>query len=116
MIRDLVCDRGMMRFNALSPRHVRQFTEHTAAPILRLIESLEQSGPARLHQFRSEFDTLAAQYFEMDSMRQSHLMTRGVKVRAGVPRWRPPHNALWHSALLLVLDVALEGPRKALTG
>ena len=79
-VRDLVFDRDMMRFNALSPQHVRHFTEHTAAPILKLVESLEQSDPARLQQFRSEFDALAEQYFEMNSMRQSYLMTRGVKL------------------------------------
>ncbi len=79
-VRYLVFDRDMMRVNALSPQHVRHFTERTAAPILRLVEALEPSDPAKLEQFRREFDALAAQYFEMNAMRQSYLMTRGVKV------------------------------------
>ena len=78
-VRDLVFERDLMLVNTLSPQHVRHFTERTAGPILKMVEVLEQSDPARLAEFRREFDALAGQHFEMNMMRQSYLMTRGVK-------------------------------------
>ena len=79
-VRDLVFERDLMLVNTLSPQHVRHFTERTAGPVLKLVEALEQGAPARLAEFRREFDALAERYFEMNMMRQSFLMTRAVKV------------------------------------
>ena len=79
-VRDIVFERDLMLVNTLSPQHVRHFTERTAGPVLMLVEALEQGDPARLAEFRREFDTLAGSYFEMNMMRQAYLMTRGVKV------------------------------------
>ncbi len=78
-VRDIVFERDLMLVNTLSPQHVRHFTERTAGPILKLVEALEQGAPARLAEFRREFDALAERYFEMNMMRQSYLMTRAVK-------------------------------------
>jgi hypothetical protein len=65
--------------NALSPQHVRFVTERTAGPVLKLVEALSTSDPAKLAEFRREYDALAEQYFEMNAMRQSFLMTRAIK-------------------------------------
>lgn len=78
-VRDLAFERDLMLVNALSPQHVRHFTERTAGPVLKLVEALEQGDAARLAEFRREFDALAGRFFEMNMMRQSYLMTRGVK-------------------------------------
>jgi SAM-dependent methyltransferase len=79
-VRDLVFERDLLLVNALSPQHVRQFTERTAAPVLKIVQALETSDPPRLARFRAEFDALASRYFEMNLMRQSYLMSRAVKV------------------------------------
>jgi hypothetical protein len=47
--------------------------------MLKLVESLLTSDPARLTQFRGEYDALIAPYFE-DVVRQDYLLTRAVKV------------------------------------
>jgi SAM-dependent methyltransferase len=78
-VRDIVFERDLMLVNTLSPQHVRHFTERTAGPILKLVEALEHTDPARLAEFRREFDALADRYFEMNMMRQSYLMTHAVK-------------------------------------
>ncbi|MBI5171226.1 MAG: class I SAM-dependent methyltransferase [Candidatus Eisenbacteria bacterium] len=78
-VRQLSFERDMMSINTLSPQHVRHFTEHTAGPVRKLVEALSGSDAAKLAAFRAEYDALAAEYFEMNQMRQSYLMTRAVK-------------------------------------
>lgn len=78
-VRDLVFERDLMMINTLSPQHVRFVTERTAGPVRKLAEALTVSDPARLEEFRREYDALATQYFEMNTMRQSYLMTRAFK-------------------------------------
>lgn len=78
-VHDLLFERDLMLVNTLSPQHVRHFTERTAGPILKLVEVLEKGDPARLTEFRREFDALASRYFEMNMMRQAYLMTRAIK-------------------------------------
>jgi SAM-dependent methyltransferase len=79
-VRDLTFERDLMTVNTLSPQHVRFFVERTAGPMLRLVEALEKSDPARLAAFRSEYDALTEEYVEMNTLRQSYLMTRALKV------------------------------------
>lgn len=78
-VRDLVFERDLMTINTLSPQHVRYVTERTAGPVLKLVETLEASDPAKLAEFRREYDALAGHYFESNTMRQSYLMTRAIK-------------------------------------
>ena len=78
-IRDLTFERDLMMINTLSPQHVRFVTERSAGPVRKLAESLSVSDPERLEEFRREYDALATQYFEMNTMRQSYLMTRAFK-------------------------------------
>ena len=78
-VRDLTFDRDVMTVNALSLEHVRFVTERTAGPVIKLVEHLSVNDPARLEEFRREYDALTAQYFELNTVRQSYLMTRATK-------------------------------------
>jgi SAM-dependent methyltransferase len=79
-VKDIVFARDMFPVPALSPRHHRETTERTAAPILKLVESLTASNPARLSEFRTEYDALAAEYFDDNAVRQDYLLTRATKI------------------------------------
>lgn len=79
-VADLTFERDLMTTNTLSPQHTRIVVEHTAGPIRKLVEALEPGDPARLAEFRREFEALAGEYFEMNQMRQSYLMARARKV------------------------------------
>ena len=79
-VRDLAFDRDLMVIGALSPQHQRAMNERRAGPVLKLVQSLEASDPAKLAEFRREYDQLAAEYFEMNTIRQSFLMSRAIKV------------------------------------
>jgi SAM-dependent methyltransferase len=80
-VKDILFDRACMLFPALSVQNYRDQIERTAGPMLKLVESLRTSDPARLAQFRREYDALIAPYFEDNVVRQDYLLTRGVKVR-----------------------------------
>jgi SAM-dependent methyltransferase len=79
-VRDLTFDRDLMQVPALSPAHVRALGEKSAGPVIRLVQALETSDPAKLAEFRREYDALSAEYFEMNVVRQSFLMSRAVKL------------------------------------
>ena len=65
---------------ALSLAHYRDLTERTAGPVLKLVEALTASDPAKLATFRAAYDALTAQYFDRNSVRQDYLMTRAIKI------------------------------------
>ena len=48
--------------------------------MVRLVASLEESDPAKLEQFRGEYDALASEYFEDNLLRQDYLITRATKI------------------------------------
>jgi SAM-dependent methyltransferase len=77
-VRDLVFGAGTMWLPALSPAHVRIFTEVNAGPVARLIDLLADDED-RLAQFRTELELLAADYFADNRLRQDFLMSRAVK-------------------------------------
>lgn len=79
-VKDVAFDRDLMIVNALSPKHVRYVTERTAGPVLKLVAILNANDPAKLAEFRREYDALAERYFEMNTMRQSYLITRATKM------------------------------------
>jgi SAM-dependent methyltransferase len=79
-VKDILFDRGCMLFPALSVQNYRDHIERTAGPILKLVELLSMSAPARLAQFRHEYDGLIAPYFEDNVVRQDYLLTRATKV------------------------------------
>jgi len=77
-VRDVTFDRGTQLTPALSPQHYRHLLEQTGGPIVRLIHALKDD-PARLAQFRRDYDELASQYFDGNVVRQDFLMTRATK-------------------------------------
>jgi SAM-dependent methyltransferase len=79
-VTDVVFERGHMLVPALSPQHVRLATERTVGPIMKLVESLKEKDPAKLEQFRREYDALTPLYLEDNVVRQDYLMTRATKI------------------------------------
>lgn len=79
-VRDIVFDRACMLFPALSVPGYRDHIERTAGPMLKLVEAIATSEPARLAQFRREYDAMVEPYFEDNIVRQDYLLTRAVKV------------------------------------
>lgn len=77
-VTDLVFERELMVTPALSPGHYRLTFEATAAPVIKLVQTLKDD-PARLAQFRQEFEDLIALYLKQNVVRQHFLMTRAVK-------------------------------------
>ena len=78
-VRDVRFDRSTQVTPALSPQHYRHLLEQTGGPMVRLMKSLKDD-PARLAQFRREYDELVGQYFDGNLVRQDFLMTRATKV------------------------------------
>jgi SAM-dependent methyltransferase len=78
-VRDLTFDRDLMMVPALSPAHVRALGEKSAGPVIRLVQALETADPAKLAEFRREYDALSQEYFDQNTVRQSFLMSRAVK-------------------------------------
>ena len=79
-VKDIVFDRPRMLVPALSVAHARTFFERTAGPVVKLVEMLSQSDPAKLAAFRREYDTLVAEYYEDNLIHQDYLMTRATKL------------------------------------
>ena len=78
-VKEVVFDRRTMRVPALSPQHFRSMFERTVGPVIKLVESLSASDPAKLAAFRAEYEALIAEYFEENTVRQDYLLTRATK-------------------------------------
>jgi hypothetical protein len=79
-VKDILFDRATMLVPALSPSHHRKASEKSAGAMVRLVSALEESDPAKLEQFRGEYDALASEYFEDNLLRQDYLITRATKI------------------------------------
>ncbi len=79
-VKDLRFDRATMRVPALSLPHNRTATEKTAGPMLKLVESLSATDPAKLEIYRREYEATVADYFEDNLVRQDYLITRATKI------------------------------------
>ena len=77
-VRNVTFDRAMQVTPALSPQHYRRMIEQSGGPVVRLLQALKED-PARLAQFRRDYDELVAQYFDGNFVRQDFLMTRATK-------------------------------------
>ena len=77
-VTDIVFERAVMLFPALSPQHYRKGIEETLGPVVKLIATLKDE-PAKLAAFRAELDAFVARYFENNVVRQHYLMTRAMK-------------------------------------
>jgi ubiquinone/menaquinone biosynthesis C-methylase UbiE len=78
-VRDVTFDRAFQVTPALSPQHYRHLIEQAGGPIVRLMQTLKDD-PARLAQYRHQYDELVSQYFDGNVVRQDFLMTRATKV------------------------------------
>jgi SAM-dependent methyltransferase len=79
-VSDVVFYRGTMQAPALSPQHYRANMERSAGPMRKLVEALAASDPAKLAQFRREFEMLASEYIHDNIAVQDYLITRARKV------------------------------------
>jgi SAM-dependent methyltransferase len=79
-VRDILFDRATMLIPGLSPSNHRTASEKSSGAMVRLIAELEKGDPAKLEQFRREYDALASEYFEDNILRQDYLITRATKV------------------------------------
>jgi len=78
-VKDISFDRATMLIPALSPSHQRMAAEKSACATVRIVALLEKSDPAKLEQFRREYEALASEYFEDNLLRQDYLITRATK-------------------------------------
>ncbi len=69
--------RDAMMNPALSPAHHRMQSERFAGPIKAFIDA--NPDPARLAEFRRDYDALVAEYFERNQVRQDFLITCATK-------------------------------------
>ncbi|MES1255432.1 MAG: methyltransferase domain-containing protein [Acidobacteriota bacterium] len=79
-VRDIVFDRAVVVVPALSIPHYRDLLERSSGPVVKLVETLEATDPARLAAFRREYDALVALYFDQNGVRQDYLLTRATKI------------------------------------
>jgi len=79
-VKNLRFDRATMRVPALSLQHNRTVMEKTAGPILKIVESLSSTDPAKLETYRREFEATVADYFEDNFVRQDYLISRAMKI------------------------------------
>jgi hypothetical protein len=77
-VTDLSFEREAMYIPALSPQHLRHSYENTAAPVVKLVQTLKDDA-TRLAQFRSDLETLIATFTKHNLLRQQYLMTRATK-------------------------------------
>jgi len=77
-VRDVTFDRGLQVTPALSPQHYRHQLEQSGGPMVRLLQTLKDD-PARLAQFRHEYDEIVSQYFDRNVVSQGFLATRAIK-------------------------------------
>lgn len=78
VVTELFFERERLLSTALSPQHFALQMQSTAAPLIKLLQSLKDD-PARLARFRSEFEGLIASYMTGNAVKQDFLMTRARK-------------------------------------
>lgn len=79
-VRDLRFDRETMMVPALSVQHQRESLERSAGPVIKLVEMLSTSDPAKLETYRRECEAVITEYLADNTLRQGYLMTRATKV------------------------------------
>lgn len=78
-VRDLRFDRETMVVPALSVQHQRESLERSVGPVIKLVDTLSTSDPAKLDAYRRECEALIAEYLVDNTLRQGYLMTRATK-------------------------------------
>ena len=77
-VKDITFNRDATFFQTLSAQHYRSFME--LGPAKKLFQALDASDQAKAAALRREFEELAAQYFENNTIRQDFLLTRAMKI------------------------------------
>lgn len=75
----LTFSRGVLEVGILSLAHFRAAQEATIGPLTKLVADF-QSQPDKLAQLRAEFDSLASEIYEDNTIRMPYLMTRAAKI------------------------------------
>jgi SAM-dependent methyltransferase len=78
-VKDISFEYESMIVPTLSLPHYRATQERTVGPLIKLVEMLSASDPAKLAAFRNEYDAIAADYFGENTVKQEFLMTRATK-------------------------------------
>jgi len=78
-VTDLKFTRDTLVVGALSLAHFRAAQETTIGPLTKLVDSLK-NDPDKLARLRAEFDTLAADAFDENTIRMPFLMARATKL------------------------------------
>jgi SAM-dependent methyltransferase len=78
-VEGVVFGTGTMVAPALSPQHFRASTERTVGPLIKLVDALSVSDPAKLALFRREYDATIAEYFRDNAVHAQYIMTRATK-------------------------------------
>jgi ubiquinone/menaquinone biosynthesis C-methylase UbiE len=79
-VKDITFDRGELVIPALSPEHSVHHSEQTSPHMIKIVEGLSKSDPAKLAELRQKLVSLAAEFFEDNKVRQHYLITRAVKI------------------------------------
>lgn len=79
-VKDIFFANACMQVPVLSLQHHRAQMERTIGPLVKLVEMLSASDPARLEKLRLEFETLTSGYVDENILRQDYLLTRAVKL------------------------------------
>lgn len=79
-VRDIYFDHTCMLVPVLSVQLHRTNTERTIGPLIKLVEILSASDPAKLAELRAEAQALTAEYLDGNVLRQDYLLTRATKV------------------------------------
>ena len=79
-VKDVVFNRGTLFAPTLSVQHYRLQLERTAGPVIKLVETLSASDPAKLEEFRHTYEGIVLEYMEDNTVRQDYLLTRATKI------------------------------------
>ena len=79
-VKDIAFHSARMDVPVLSVQLHRTNIERTVGSLVKLVEVLSASDPAKLEQLRREGEALAAEYLEDNLLRQDYLMTRATKL------------------------------------
>jgi len=78
-VREISFERGTMLTPALSAAHSRGVIERAAGPMIQLVAMLSKENPAKLAQYRRDYDALTTEYLKDNQVHQQFLMTKAAK-------------------------------------
>jgi hypothetical protein len=76
--KDVVFQRSIVEYTALSPQHARWEMERTSGPVIKALETL-RSEPAKAEQFRRDIEAAFSTHFLDNYVRYEALLTRATK-------------------------------------